>query len=145
MKSFYVPHPMFLGDEQQVRAVYKACNPGSVAQPAHWYFVHPTLCVTTDSKVVGFTSFTTVIIPSFGETMYGKDMCVHPEYQGRGIAQNLHAGRLAVAKSVGVKLFMGITNVGNKAMIHILEASGMHACVPVGDDLLFIGLVERKM
>lgn len=145
MKSFYIPHPMFAGDEEAVRNIHKLCYPGTVRQPEYQYFVHPTLCVTTDSKVVGFTSFTTVVIPGFGETMYGKDLCVHPDYRGRGIARCLHAARLAVARSVRVKLFMGVANKENKAMIRILEESGMHACVPMGEDVLFVGLVERVM
>ena len=65
MKSLYPVNPMFFGDEKQVREVYKLCNPGAVARPPNWYFVHPTLVVVTDSIVVGFTSFTLTIIPGF--------------------------------------------------------------------------------
>ena len=145
MKSFYVPHPMFFGDEPAVRAIHKVCHPGNIARPPHWYFVHPTLCVTTDGKVVGFTSFTVTVIPGFGETMYGKDLCVLPEYRGRGIAEALHGARLTIGRSVGVRIFMGVTNVDNKSMIKILENSGMHPCIPVGDDMLFVGPIERVM
>lgn len=145
MKSLYIPHPMFAGDEPAVREIYKVCHPGSVGRTPFWYFVHPTLCVTTDGRVVGFTSFTVTIIPGFGETMYGKDVCVLPEYQGRGIARSLHAARLTIGKSIGVRIFMGVTNQDNKAMIGILEGSGMHACLPVGDDILFTGPIERVM
>jgi len=140
-----IPHPMFAGDEAAVRAIYKICHPGNVALPLYWYFVHPTLCVTLEGKVVGFTSFTVTVIPGFGETMYGKDVCVLPEYQGRGIAKALHAARLATGRNTGVRIFMGVTSQDNKAMVKILENSGMHACIPVGDELLFVGPIERVM
>lgn len=139
------PHPMFSGDEPAVRAIYKICNPGVVARPLHWYFVHPTLCVTMDGMVVGFTSFTVTVIPGFGDTVYGKDICVLPEYQRRGIARSLHEARLTIAKNVGVRIFMGVTSQGNKAMIKILEKSGMHPCIPIGDNMLFVGPIERVM
>jgi RimJ/RimL family protein N-acetyltransferase len=134
---------MFAGDEAAVRAIYKICHPGNTALPLYWYFAHPTLCVTLEGKVVGFTSFTVTLIPGFGETMYGKDICVLPEYQGRGIATRLHAARLTISRSVGVRIFMGITQPDNKAMIKILENSGMHSCIPVGDELLFVGSIEE--
>lgn len=139
------PHPMFAGDEPSVRAIHKVCHPGYVARPPRWYFVHPTLCVTIEGKVVGFTSFTVTIIPGFGETMYGKDLCVLPEYQGRGIAKSLHEARLTVGRDVGARVFMGVTTPSNKSMIRILENSGMHTCIPAGDDLLFTGPIERVM
>ena len=142
MKSLYTASPMFFGDEPQVRALYKLCHPGMVVKPTNWYFAHPTLVVITDGKVVGFTSFTIVVIPGFGETLYGKDMCVHPDYGGRGIAKNLHLARLVIGHRVGARIFMGVTTSDNKSMIRILEGSGMHPCIPVGDDILFIGPIK---
>lgn len=139
------PYPMFTGDEPAVRAIYKICHPGNVARPPFWYFVHPTLCVIQDSMVVGFTSFTVTVIPGFGETIYGKDLCVLPEYRGRGLADALHKARLAIGRSVGVRIFMGVTSHSNKAMVKILENSGSHPCISVDDDMLFVGHVERVM
>ena len=144
MKSLYPVNPMFFGDEKQVREVYKLCNPGAVARPPNWYFVHPTLVVVTDSIVVGFTSFTLTIIPGFGQTLYGMDMCVHPEYRGRGIAENLHKERLSVGHAAGARIFMGTTQNDNRAMVKILKKAGAHSCIPIGDDTLFVGPTKER-
>jgi GNAT superfamily N-acetyltransferase len=138
-----IPSYMMVGDESQVRALYKVCHPGAVSRPIGWYFAHPTLVIIDKGVVVGHTSFTVTLIPGFGQTMYGMDVCVDPKYRGKGIGTSLHAARLTIAYGVGARIFMGVTNSENKSMIRILERAGAHACVPVGDDTLYVGSVTE--
>jgi len=134
-----MPRPMLSEEEKNVRILHKLCHPGVPEPRPFWYFVHPTLVVNLDNNIVGSTSFCITIAPGFGSTMYGKDLCVHPQYRGNGIAECLHAARLTIGQQVGVTTFMGVTSKHNKKMASILKRSGMHECVPIGDDLLFIG------
>ncbi len=134
-----VPVPMLSEDEQAVRSIYTTCHPALLARPKHWYVAYPTLIVKERGVVMGFTSFSVIVASGFGATLYGNDLCVLPKYRGQGIGDTLHAARLSIGRSVGATLFMGITNKENKSMRRILETSGMHQCVPVGDDIMYMG------
>jgi len=138
-----IPNYMMVGDEPQVRALHKKCHPGAVARPTGWYFAHPTLVIVDGGVIVGHTSFTVTIIPGFGPTMYGMDVCVDPAHRGKGVATSLHAARLTIAYSVGARIFMGVTDSENKSMVRVLERAGAHACIPVGDGTLYVGPIEE--
>jgi predicted amidohydrolase/ribosomal protein S18 acetylase RimI-like enzyme len=53
------------------------------------------------AEITGYGTFSTHT-PS-GQTLYGADLAVHPDYQGRGIAQALYAGRRALLKRHNLK------------------------------------------
>lgn len=142
MSIDWATNQMFQHEEKQVRALYKLCYPGNVAQPKDWYFAHPTLVVTDKGGVLGYTTFTVTIIPGFGPTLYGQDICVHPNFRRTGIGVSLHKARLLVGYNVGARTFMGVASKENKSMIKILERYGAHPCIPVGEDTLFIGPIE---
>lgn len=136
-----IPYPrtMFANEEDKVRELFKLCHLDMPEPPPFWYFAHPTLVVDLDDKIIGSTSFTVTVAPGFGSTLYGKDLCVHPEYRGKGIAECLHAARLTIGQRVGATIFMGATDKNNKKMASILKKSGMHECVSIGNDILFVG------
>ena len=134
---------MLPGDAVEVQLLAHLCRPDRPSRPKEWYLAHPTLVKSVEDRIVGFTSYTVTLIPGFGETMYGQDVCVHPLFRGRGIARELHAARLMIARLIGVKTFMGTTHPDNKAMVRILEASGMHRCIQVGEDALFVGPIQE--
>ena len=133
------PRPMTADDESGVREIYRLCNPGATPRPPFWYFVHPTLVIESGNMLVGFTSFTVTVIPGFGETLYGMGIAVHPDYRGQALGEILHTERLRLGHANGVRIFMGVTSGENKSMIKIFEKSGMHPCIPVGKDVLFVG------
>ena len=132
---------MFQGDEPGVRELYAICHPGEAEQPTDWYFVYPTLVVILDSKVVGFTSFTVTTMPGFGQTMYGQDICVHPDYRGKGLAEALHTERLNICRRLDIQTFLGVTGRENKGMVKVLEKAGAHSCINIGNDIMFVGTV----
>lgn len=138
------PLPMTAEQEAQVRGLYHICHPAMGIQPPFWYFAHPTLVVCEEDQIIGFTSFTLTVMPGFGSTLYGIDVCVHPEHRGKGIAEALHAARLTIGHSVGARTFMGVTRKDNKKMARILTMSGIHSCVDTSDqDVLFVGPIKE--
>jgi len=127
----------------RVRELYAMCYPGRATQPPGWYFVNPTFVALDGSRVVGFTSCNVTLLPGYGQVMYGKDMCVHPEYRGRGIAKTLHEIRLALGREVGARIFMGVAFKDNVAMGEILKKAGAHECLTVEDGTLYTGLIPE--
>jgi RimJ/RimL family protein N-acetyltransferase len=94
-----------------------------------------------ERRVIGFTSYTVTLIPGFGQTLYGQDVCVHPGHRGQGIARELHAARLSIGRDIGAHIFMGTVHPDNKTMVRIMEESGMHRCLPVEDSFLYVGQI----
>lgn len=141
-----VLRPEFLqsGDEKYVRDIHRICHPHEPARAPGWYFVHPTLVsqdITKNMMIVGFTSFCMADVNG-APTIFGKDVCVLPEYQGRGIAKTLHAARLTIAQRMGAKIFIGSTK--DPAMARILIKGGAHKCLPLGmGNYLFMGILEE--
>jgi len=125
-------------EQAAVRALALLCQRGDT-RPTGWYIAHPTLVLLEDDLIVGSTSFTVTLIPGFGQTMYGMDVVVHPAHRNRGYAGTLHHARLTIAKSLGVRVFMGVTN--DPAMAKVLVDAGAHACLPVGEDVLYVGAI----
>lgn len=135
--------PMRAEDESDVKDIYKLCHPAWPERAPFWYFAHPTLICLFDKRVVAFTSFTLTVMPGFGSTMYGIDVCVHPEFRGQGIADKLHAERLKIAKAVGATTFMGVAHRGNKKMATILKRAGAHVCLATSEnDVLFVSSLK---
>lgn len=125
--------PFYLHDERQVRDIFKLCYP-ELQEPAEsWYFANPTFVAVDYGIVMGLTSFTVVILPMHGKTMYGQHVMIHPDYRGKGLAKELHAARLVIARELGCALFFGVTHDDNKAMIKVLTEAGAHKCVPAAD------------
>lgn len=133
--------PMILEDDATVRELFALCHPDRPAPPQSWYIANPTL-VAVAEVVIGFTSFTVTVIPGFGRTMYGQDVCVHPAYQGKGIATQLHAARLNIARDVGCVNFIGATI--NDAMARVLIQAGAHRCISAGDTYMYVGTIDAK-
>lgn len=130
-------------DEAGVRVVYSLCHPLDEMKPVGWYFVHPTLVVKIHERVIAFTSFSVNLNSGGGLTMYGDDVCVHPDYRGCGLGEILHTARLAIGFSVGARIFIGAAYPSNLPMIRILEKSGMHKCLTVEGKYMFVGPIEK--
>jgi GNAT superfamily N-acetyltransferase len=62
-------------------------------QPAH------TFADATDNGFIGNHN------PS-GDTLYGVDMAVHPNWRGRGVARRLYQARFKLVQKLGLKRFM---------------------------------------
>lgn len=121
--------PFAARDEGAVRDLYAKGHPGWPRRPSGWFVAYPTLVAVTDGEILGFTSF------SIGNytgliMLTGQDLCVSPDYQGCGIGKALHLERVAIGKGVGARMWSGITQPENKAMIAIFEQCGYHACQP---------------
>lgn len=126
--------PFLLHDERRVREIFRRCYPDLPEPAESWYFANPTfVAVNDDGLLMGFTSFTVVILPMHGKTMYGQHVMVHPEQRGKGIAKELHLARLTIARDLGCALFFGVVHDDNKSMIKILTDAGAHRCVPAAD------------
>ena len=131
-------------DEEQVREIYKECHPGLAERPPFWYFAHPTIVFILAGRLVGFTSFTLTVMPGFGSTLYGMDVCVRPGFRGQGIADDLHDMRLAIGKLLGATTFMGVTNKNNIKMATILRRAGAHVCLATSEqDVLFVSPIKE--
>jgi GNAT superfamily N-acetyltransferase len=121
---------MALSDDQAVRELFAACHPGWRPCPPFWYFAHPTLVIRDRDRIIGFTSFAVSIAPILDRQAYeddviwGRDVCVHPEYQGHGLGLMLCEERLDVARDLGLHFFIGTTWASNRAMIAIFERQG---------------------
>jgi GNAT superfamily N-acetyltransferase len=134
--------PMLPGDVDQVRHLAVLC--GRPERPKNWFFANPTLvAMEGERRVIGFTSYTVTLIPGFGQTLYGQDVCVHPGHRGLGIARELHRARLQIARDIGATVFMGVTHPAQTAMVRILEESGMHRCLPSGDEFIYTGPIPE--
>lgn len=144
IRAICAPEHMKTGDEKYVRDIHRICHSDEPARPWGWYFINPTLIVTDitmNNLIVGFTSFCVADANGAG-TVFGRDVCVLPEYQGIGIAKMLHAARLTIGYIMGAKVFMGSTK--DAGMAHILEKAGAHRCLPLGNQgYLYIGLIEE--
>lgn len=126
--------PFALHDEKQVREIFKLCYPDLEEPSQSWYFATPTfVAVDWNGVVQGFTSFTVVIMPMHGKTMYGQHVMIHPDHRGKGLAKELHEARLVIARDMECRLFFGVAHEDNKAMIKILTECGAHKCVPAAD------------
>lgn len=130
-------------DEEQVREIYQLCHPALSARPPFWYFAHPTIVFILAGQVAGFTSFTLTVMPGFGSTLYGMDVCVKPGFRGQGIADALHDMRLALGRGLGATTFMGVCNKNNIKMATILRRAGAHVCLATSDqDVLFVSPIK---
>ena len=113
----------------EVEAIYRACHPTWPARPAEWYIGFPTLICRAKGRIVGFTSMSlswppTELQTTKGYVLWGHDVCVHPEAQGRGVGWRLCEARLAFGRTLGAHFFLGMTWPGNKPMIRIFERQG---------------------
>jgi len=139
------PEFMHTGDEKYIRDVYAVCHPYEAPRPSYWYNLNPTLIVqdiTMNNMIVGFTSF--YIADNNGALgLFGKDVCVLPEYRGVGIAKVLHAARLTIGYNYGCRMFIGQTH--DEAMARILMKAGAHKCIKINaqGDYLYMGNIEE--
>src|SRR3970282_570808 len=93
--------PMQPDEEKQVREVYALCHPEQPARAPEWYWAYPTLVLIQENHVVGFTSFSLSPGPSGVLTLFGNDVCVTPDCQGRGFGWELAQARLEVGPALG--------------------------------------------
>ena len=121
--------PMVAKDEAAVRALFATCHDGWPRRPPRWYIAYPTLVAEEDGRIIGFTSLS--IGNYTGLVMLtGQDLCVLPEAQATGVGLALHLERCALGVAAGARMFTGVTQPENKAMIRIFERCGYHACQP---------------
>ncbi len=158
--------PMLPDEDEQVRAIYRACHVGWPERPAMWFEAHPTLVLRVKGDVVGrtaggnpihttelvgYTSYSVVMQPDVcpdGEVMIGYGIDIKPGYQGKGYGHDLIAHRLSIARAVGAKLFVGHAAPNNHAMIALFEHDGFKpfgktSAYPDGTPMrLFLGPVR---
>lgn len=146
---------MRVKDEAEVRAIYAACHPGWPQRAPRWYEVFPTLVAVDDDTVVGFCSYSVAIPPKPEITamfmLYGQDIGVRPDYQGRGLGRRLAEARFDAGRAVGAKVYMGFTQPDNGPMIRIFEEQGLKPCgaidgyyahtIPATPAVIYIGPV----
>lgn len=129
--------PMRTDEDEQVRAIYRACHTGWPERPAMWFEAHPTLVMVLGNEVVGYTSYSLVMQPNIcpdGEVMMGYGIDIKPGHQGKGYGHDLIAHRMNIARAVGAKVFVGHASPKNAAMIRLFEHDGFKH---YGEDLAF--------
>ncbi len=122
-----VIEPMAPADDEAVRELFHACHPGWREMPPLWHFVHPTLIIRDRHRVIASTSFAVSVAPILererhdDEVLWGRDVCVHPDYRGHKIGYMLCEERLDVGRALGLTFFIGMTWPSNRAMISIFQ------------------------
>ena len=119
--------PMRLYEDIDVRGIYAACHPTWPAQPPHWYTAHPTIVLEIEREIVGYTSYSLVMQPELsqeGEIMIGYGIDIKPGHHGKGYGRLLCDERLAIARAVGAKVFVGHAATDNHAMRRLFEQDG---------------------
>ena len=134
--------PMRLDEDTAVRAIYTACHPTFPIRAPRWFEAHPTLVLDVRG-VVGYTSYSLVMQPEVslaGEVMIGYGIDIKPGHHGKGYGRRLCDARLAVARAVGAKVFVGHAHPDNHAMIRLFEQDGFkpfgQAAYPDGSTML---------
>jgi len=139
-------------ETREVEAIYRLCHPTFPARAPRWFEAHPTLVVDSAGEIVAYTSYAVVMDPNVcpdGEVMVGYGIDVRPGYQGRGYGRLLCNERLALARAVGAKVFVGHAAPDNEAMIRLFEADGFKPMQRVAEGypdgspmLLFMGPIS---
>ena len=120
-------HPMRLYEDVDVRGIYRACHPGWPLRAPRWFEAHPTLVLEVEREIVGYISYSLVMQPEVsleGEIMIGYGIDIKPGHHGKGYGRLLCNERLAIARSVGAKVFVGHAAPDNTAMIRLFEQDG---------------------
>lgn len=127
------PRRMYTTDLGGVEALYALCHPVWPSRAPAWYLATNTLVLHDQGHLIGMTSGSVTVPPSLelarqGEwVMYGHDVCVHPDYRGKGYGMMLATARMQLGRQAGCQTFIGATWTGNAAMRAILEHLGCRA------------------
>ena len=135
--------PMPADRELEVRALFKACHPNWPEQPAGFYDQATRTIVALDGdELVGFTGYSLEMSQDGVRVMVGRDVCVSPTHQGKGLGMALCLERLRIAKVLGMKAFVGSTDAeGNEPMRRLFEKLGAHYLKTIAGPL--IGYEDR--
>ena len=141
--------PLATSEEPEVHAIHAACHPTFPPRPARWFEAHPTLVCEVDGVIVGYTSYSLVMYPEVsreGEVMVGYGIDIAPGRHGHGLGRALCDERLALARALGAKAFLGHAAPDNHAMLRLFERDGFkpygEAAYPDGTPMLiFMGPV----
>jgi GNAT superfamily N-acetyltransferase len=122
-------------DTAAVHALYAACHPTWPAKPVDFWWAHPTLVLEVDGAVCGATAFAVTVAPAPDlatlaradqyEVGWGHGVYVDPGARGHGYGWALAEARHEALKALGVPLFFGMTQPGNRAMRAIFERQGL--------------------
>lgn len=144
--------PMRAFEDIDVNEIHRLCHPSFPKRPHRWFEAHPTLVMEADREIVGYTSYSVVMQPevcSDGEVMIGYGIDIKPGHQGRGYGKDLCKERLAIARIVGAKVFVGHAAPDNAAMIRLFESDGFKPMSRVAEGypdgspmLLFMGPIS---
>lgn len=122
-----------LEDYPQLLEIQRACFPTPYPEEQLWskaqiashlkHFALGALCVEVNGLLIA--SATALILENpphtfaaatdngfignhnpHGDTLYGVDMAVHPNWRGRGVARRLYQARFDLVQSLGLKRFM---------------------------------------
>ena len=90
-------------------------------KPFGWFLEEVVTVVALEfNKIVGYVIYEVIN----EDCALGRNMVVHKDYRGRGVADKMHAARLKIAKTRGLRWFMGMAENGNPATAKILSRYG---------------------
>lgn len=119
-------------EHDEATELYALGHPGWPRLTSLWHFAHPTLVIRAGGRLAAAAAFSVAVAPlaeranQNDEVMWGRYLCVHPDFRGQGLGTILFADRLDVARELGLHFFIGMTWPSDTAMIRIFEA---HDCV----------------
>ena len=119
-------------DYPQLLEIQRACFPAPYPEEQLWskaqiashleHFAQGALCVEVNGELIA--SATALILENpphtfanatdngfignhnpHGDTLYGVDMAVHPDWRGRGVARRLYQARFELVQQLGLKRF----------------------------------------
>lgn len=124
-----IVRPMASYDWPAIRDVYRRAHPGWPDKPREWWLANPTLVYTVPGadgrRVVGHTS---LMVDTLQRIAHYRDVCVDPDFAGRGVGRLLVMERETFARDAGATMFIGCTWDENEAMVRIFEKLGYHRC-----------------
>jgi GNAT superfamily N-acetyltransferase len=125
-------------DEPLVRELTRKCHPSWPPRPKFWYHANPTIVAVEDERLIGYGSYTVDNHPAgMSFIQYLRDSAVDPDQRSRGIGRALLVKRMAVGRSVGCAMFVGMTWDENSSMRAILKSEGFHECQRVPNAFQF--------
>jgi GNAT superfamily N-acetyltransferase len=122
-----------LKDYPQLLEIQRACFPAPYPEEQLWsetqiashleHFALGALCIEENGVLIASATALILENPSHtfaaatdngfirnhnphGDTLYGVDMAVHPNWRGRGVARMLYQARFELVRSLGLKRFM---------------------------------------
>jgi GNAT superfamily N-acetyltransferase len=115
-----------------------------------WHFPQGALCVEHNGRLIASVTALVLENPPHtfaaatddgfignhnpnGDTLYGVDMAVHPEFRGRGVARMLYCARFALVQQLGLCRFVAAGRMPGLCLHPRLTPEGYVARVVAGE------------